>query len=219
MNERQLIRNPFGVNVFGSSIIRVEPNIVSIDFAVSRLQQRPKEAFQDVRKASQDVRKYLDQAKLGEIHASRVSISQTFRFTAGERKFVGYTARVGYHILLHELDRMDDILSDIVDAGVNEIVGVDFQTTRLKEVRAEARRQAIDAAREKAENYCKAAGVNLGRVIHIEDSNPDVLRGREGHTAAGGLPDAREGGQALDPGSINIRAAVIVAYKIEDQNP
>ena len=61
MNQEQLIKTPFGINVFGSSMIRVEPDIVSLNFAVSRLQQKPKDAFQDVRKASHDVRKYLDQ--------------------------------------------------------------------------------------------------------------------------------------------------------------
>ena len=47
-------------------------------------------------------------------------------------------------------------------AGANELTSVTFQTTRLKEVRADARRRAVAAAREKAELYCSAAGVSAG---------------------------------------------------------
>jgi uncharacterized protein YggE len=213
MNREQLIQTPFGINVFGSALIRVEPDIVSLNFAVSRLQQHPKDAFQDVRKASQDVRKYLDKAKVGEIGISRVNISQSFRFISGEQKFIGYTAKVGFHVLLRQLDRMEDILSEIVDAGVNEITSVDFQTTRLKEIRADARKQALNAAREKAENYCGAAGVDLGKVIHIEDVNPDNLNVRDEHVR--GVSSQI---QVFDPGNITISAAVVVAYKIEYQN-
>jgi uncharacterized protein len=215
MNEEQMIQNPFGINVFGSSVIRVEPDIVSLSFAVSRLQQLPKEAFQEVRKASQRVRKYLEQAKVDEVNTSRVTISQSFRYTNGEQKFIGYTAKVVFHVLLHQLDKMEDILAGLVDAGVNELDSVDFQTTKLKEIRADARRQAIIAAREKAENYCHAAGVSLGKVIHIEDVNPDELRSRTGHVEAGRLSQL----QAFDPGSITVNAAVIVAYKIDEQQP
>jgi uncharacterized protein YggE len=215
MNEEQMIQNPFGVNVFGSSVIRVEPDIVSLRFGVSRLQQHPKEAFQEVRKAAQSVRKYLEQAKMNEVNMSIVSISQSFQYTAGEQRFIGYTARIFFQVLLSQLDKMEDVLAGIVDAGVNELESVDFQTTQLKEIRADARRQAIVAAREKAENYCSAAGVALGKLIHIEDVNPDDLRSRTGHVEAGraGLLSA------FDPGSINVSAAVIVAYKIEDQQP
>ncbi|MBL0345392.1 SIMPL domain-containing protein [Candidatus Villigracilis affinis] len=215
MNQEQLIKTPFGINVFGSALIRVDPDVVSLNFSVSRLHQHPKEAFQDVRKASQGVRKYLEQAKVGEVGTSRVNISQTFRYISNENKFVGYTARVSFHVLLRQLDSMEDVLSGIVDAGVNEITSVDFQTTRLKEIRAEARRRAINAAREKAENYCTAAQVSLGKVIHIEDVNPDTLRGREGHVSYEIQPDDSGEIKVFDPGSITVGAAVIIAFKIE----
>ena len=214
MNEGQMIQNPFGINVFGSSSLRVEPDIVSLSFAVSRLQQHPKDAFQEVRKAAQAVRKYLEQAKVDEVTTSRVTIDQSFRYTANEHKFIGYTAKVVFHVLLRQLDKMEDVLAGLVDAGLNELDSVDFQTTKLKEIRAEARRQAITAAREKAENYCHAASVALGKILHIEDVNPDeLLRRGTSHVEAGRLSQS----QAFDPGSITVSAAVIVAYKIEEE--
>jgi uncharacterized protein YggE len=212
MYQEQLIQTPFGISVFGSSLIRVEPDIVTLNFVVSSLQKHPKDAFQDVRKAIHDVREYLDTARVDEIDTSRVSITQTFRYMSGVQEFIGYTAKVGFCVLLRQIDKMEDVLSGIVDAGVNEINSVDFQTTKLKEIRADARRQALVAAREKAENYCNAAGVYLGKVIHIEEVNPDDLGSKEGHVRG-----TSKEFQTFQPGNITISAAVIVAYKIEYQ--
>ncbi|MFN8414437.1 MAG: SIMPL domain-containing protein [Anaerolineales bacterium] len=211
INQEQLIQNPFGINVFGSSIIRVEPDVVSLNFAVSRTQEHPKDAFKETREASQNVRKYLEQAKIDGISTSRISISQTYKYVSGEQKFIGYTAKVVFHVLLHQLDQMEELLTGLVDAGVNELQDVEFQTTKLKEIRADARRQAIGAAREKAENYCTAAGVDLGKVIHIEDVNPDNLTRRDSHADLERASRAK----AFDAGSITVSAAVIVAFKIK----
>ncbi len=146
---------------------------------------------------------------------SRVSVSQTFRHTGGEQRFVGYTARIAFHVLLHDLDRMEDLVAGVVDAGANEVSTVEFQTTKLKEHRAEARRRAVAAAREKAENYCRAADVALGPVIHIEDVNPEMLQGREGsHVMREIEPDDTQPIRAFDPGSIIVGGAVRVAFEI-----
>ena len=201
--------------MFGSAVLRVKPDVVSLNFTVSRLEKQPKEAFAATRKTVQKVSQYLTQASIEDVGSSRINLSQAFRYVGGENKFLGYQAEVSFHLLLSDLERMEDILSGVVDAGANKINSVDFQTTRLKELRAEVRRQAVAAAREKAEIYCEAAGVTLGKVIHIEDINPEQLRGREGHRVREEIkPDNDEPLKAFDPGSIVVGGAVVVAFAL-----
>lgn len=211
----QLVQEPFGISVFGSSIIRVEPDVASLNFAVSRLEQHPRDAFRAARDGTESVRAYLDQAEVEDVGSSRIALSQSFRHTTRGREFEGYLARVAFHVLLHDLDRTEEILTGIVDAGANEIKAVEFQTSQLKEVRADARRRAVSAAREKAENYCKAAGVTLGPVIHIEDVNPTRLRGGEGHVTREVQLDDEAPPRAFDPGSIVVGGAVIIAFGLK----
>ncbi len=214
MYPTQSIERPFGINVFGSSRVRIGPDIASLGFAVARLASHPKDAFQEARAGAQSVHAFLAQLGLDDIGSSRVTLAQTFRYTEGEQRFVGYTARVAFHVLLHDLDRMEAVLSGVVDAGANEVNSVELQTSRLKEVRADARQRAVEAAREKALNYCKAAGVSLGPVVHIEDVNPDTLEmGRSGHMARETQPDDEGALRAFDPGSIVVGAAVLVAFE------
>jgi uncharacterized protein YggE len=227
MSPSQAIRQPFGVTTYGSTIIRVDPDIASIHFAVSRTENHPKEAFRVVREASKKVVDHLQTTNFKkETSSSRISLSQTWDYVGATRKFIGYTARTDFHTMLFDLDQLENLLVGIVDSGVNEISDVNFQTSRLKELRAEARRKAVEAAIAKAENYCLAAGVRLGSVIHIEDVNPDIAdffgRRYEGHAMSQNMinllePEDAEDVRAFNPGGISINAAVLMSYRIANE--
>jgi uncharacterized protein YggE len=212
-------RTTHGVGVFGSAVVRVAPDTASIVVAVSRLEQMPEAAFTKAREGARGVTAYLHKAGVKDFGSSRVTLSQEFRYTHGENKFVGYQGKIEFNVVLRELDKVDAVLSGMIAAGANTLTSVTFQTTRLKELRADARRRAVAAAREKAELYCRAAGVAVGAVVAIEDVNPETLTGRsEGHVYREARPvdDAGEPG-AIDPGATTVGAAVNVVYRIESQ--
>ena len=217
MNVTQAIQNPLGVTVFGSAVLRVEPDVASLNFTVSRLEQHPKDAFATTREAVQKVSEYLAQAGIENVGSSRINLTQSFRYVGGENTFLGYEAEVTFNLTLTDLDRMEEILVGVVDEGVNKI-HVDFRTTRLKELRTDARRRAIAAAREKAEVYCEVAGVTLGSVLHIEDVNPDqVLRGYEQNQSILRSQVLDEGSaRAFNPGNIAVNGAVIVTFALKE---
>ncbi len=132
---------------------------------------------------------------------------------------MGYGAHVGLEIILRDLDQVEPVLAGAINAGANEIGSVDFQTTRLRQFRMEARRHAVQAAEQKARVYSDAAGASLGRVLHIEDVNPESLSGmREGHAQSRApAPEAESvSTTALDPSSIVISAAVLIVYALKE---
>jgi uncharacterized protein YggE len=204
-----------GVKVFGSAVLRVEPDVAALQFAVSRQAKNPRDAFKETHTAVKALRAYLAKTgTAGDVAASRVTLSRTFEYINGRQQPTGYSARVAFNVILSDLAQMEELLAGVVDAGANEIDAVEFRTTRLKEHRAEARRRAVAAGREKAENYCRAAGVGLGPVVNIEDVSPEVLRGSgEGHTSRETSSD--EGpDRAFAPGSIVVGAAVSRVYAV-----
>jgi uncharacterized protein YggE len=205
-----------GVKVFGSAVLRVEPDVASLQFAVSRQAKQPKDAFQETHKAVKGIRTYLTQTgAAGDVAASRITLTRTFEYTNGRQQPTGYSAKVAFNVLLSDLGRMEELLVGVVDAGANEIDAVEFRTTKLKEYRAEARRRAVAAGREKAENYCRAAGVALGAVTSIEDISPEVLRGSgEGHTSREAPSDDAGPERAFAPGSIVVGAAVSLVFAL-----
>lgn len=216
MNVSQAIKSPLGVSAFGSALIRVAPDIASLNFSATRLQETPAAAFKDTRAAAQMVRQFLAKFGVKDVQASRLTLSQHWTYTDGIRRSEGYSARASFNVLLDDLEQLEAILAGVVDAGANEIDDVVFQTRQLKGLRVRARQQAAAAAREKAEIYAVALGLGVGDVLHIEDVDPDQLRGHEGHVTSGPELDDDAPTKAFDPGSITVGAAVIVVFALTD---
>lgn len=214
-----VIERPFGISVFGSTLLRVPPDSVTIRAAIARLEEKPSDAFAKARKAEQSVTAFLRKAPVKESGLSRISLSQEYRFSNNEPRSIDYVARIGLTVVISELDQIEKVLSGLVDAGANEITATEFHTIRLKELRARARELAVNAAREKAGIYAAAAKVTVGQVLHIQDVDPDTLRQESHLTAARGatqqeLADTEPEEDSLDPTAIQVGAAVMVAFAI-----
>jgi uncharacterized protein YggE len=208
-------RQPAGVKVFGSAVLRVEPDVVSLHFGVGGHAAQPREAFHATQQAAQRVRAYLSKAGIKDVAGSHINLSQRYEYVNQRNVPAGFQARITFNVLLKDLKRLEEVLVGVVDAGVDQIASVEFQASRLKEWRAEARRRAVAAAREKAENYCRAAGITLGPVLSLDDVNPNVLRGSgEGQTSSEVSDDETGEIQALTPGSIVVGAAVSITFAV-----
>ena len=213
--ESQAIVSPFGITVFGSAVSRVSPDVATIRFAVSRREEQPAEAFQKSRSAAKAVAEFLRGAGITDFGTSRVSIEEDYERNLEDRtrEFVGYRAAIGFELLIHDLDRIDEVVAGVVEAGANGVGSPSFQTTEIKAVRESVRKRAVEAAREKALLYCSAAGVGLGKVLHIEDQNPDY-HGGSYHASAPASYDDEGELRAIDPGAITVAGAVRVSYEI-----
>jgi uncharacterized protein YggE len=205
-----------GIKVFGSAVLRVDPDLVSLRIAVWRQAKQPKDAFRETHHALERVRAYLTQAGIADVAGSHITLSQAYEYVEGRNRPTGYQGQVGLNVLLADLKRLEEVLVGVVDAGANQIAGVEFRTSRLKEFRAEARRRAVESAREKAEVYCRAAGIEVGPVISLEDVHPEALRGTgEGNTSDETPPDDGAAPRVFAPGSIVVGAAVTITFAID----
>jgi uncharacterized protein YggE len=204
-----------GVHVFGSAVIRVEPDLVSLQFGVGRQAAKTRDALREAQQAALAVRAFLTKAGVSDVASSRLTLSQTTEYKDGKPRPTGYYAKFTFNVILTDLTKMEEVLVGVVDAGVNEIGSTEFRTTRLKELRMEARRRAVASAREKAENYCRAAGVTLGPVTAIEDQRPESLSGNyEQNTSREEPTDDSATTRALAPNAIPVGAAVSVTFAL-----
>jgi len=211
----QAIENPFGITVHGVAEVRTEPDVAEVKLGISRLATSAAQAFEDANGATAAVRQSLRRSGLSDdmIEVARVKLESAYEGHGHGRKFLGYQSSVRLRLVIRELNALEDVLSDAVAAGANEVESVSYLTTRLGELRAGARRRAVDAARAKAEIYCAAAEVRLGHVLHIEDVNPPQESFR-GHDVLGSDTDDAAGPSVLQSGSLTISAAVKIAFAL-----
>ncbi|MGB0065095.1 MAG: SIMPL domain-containing protein [Terracidiphilus sp.] len=220
------IENPYGISVFGSVVLRVTPDSVLINSAVTRIAHNAAEAFSEAKKGAHAVAEFLRRSNIDDFGTSRISLTSEFRFISGEQRFQGYRATVGFMVKINNLEIFESVITGIVEAGANDVRSIQFQSSDLKDLRSQARARAVQAAREKAANYAHAAGASVGKLIHIQDVNPrqaqpsghDMMRG----SGPGGqdqvssdIEESASGKQSLDPSAIEVAAAVLVAFKLD----
>ncbi|WP_212808372.1 SIMPL domain-containing protein [Micromonospora endophytica] len=209
----QMVEHPWGITAFGAASVKAVPDLVRVRFKVVRIEQTPAAAFEASRTAVRAVRGALREHGIADaaVEGSRLDLKTATEYADGSRKFIGYQCQAAFAVQSGVLDDVEPLLIDIVAAGANEIEGVDFDVTGKRELRAEARRQAVAAARAKADLYAAAASVRIGAVLHIEDVDPEqpgAARYRS-HAEA-----AATSAQDLAPGHVVVSAAVVLGYAV-----
>jgi uncharacterized protein len=207
----QMVERPWGVTAYGAASVKAVPDLVRARFKVSRTEQGAATAFAVVSDAVLGVRRVLREHGVPDaaVEQSRLGLSSSYTYGA-ERTFIGHVCEASFAVEYADLEGVQALLVDLVGAGANEIEGVDFDVSGKPELRARARRQAVGAARRKAELYAEAAGVRLGAVLHIEDVDPEQIG--DGHYR--GHQDSGDVGEAFAPGHVVVSAAVILGFAI-----
>ena len=88
----QHITNPTGVTVFGSALVRVEPDIANLSFSVSSLASTPPQAFSEARTKSTRVSTFLAESAVQDVKTSRISLHSKTEWNQNKRLNV----HVGY---------------------------------------------------------------------------------------------------------------------------
>jgi len=210
----QMIEHPWGVAAYGAASVKAVPDLVRIRFKVIRLEKTPAESFARASESVHAVREVLRGHSVPDsgVERSMLGLRSTWSSAGNRREFLGYQCTASFAVQSTDLDGVQQLLVNLVDAGANEIDGVDFDVAAKPGMRAEARKKAVGAARDKAALYAEAAGVRLGPVVHVDDVDPENSRAElyRGHGYSGG--DAA--GEDLAPGHVVVSAAVIVGFSI-----
>lgn len=209
----QMIQRPWGVTAYGAASVKSRPELVRIKFRVVRLEQTPSDAFAAANEAVRTVRRTVRGHDVPDsaVERSRLALASAWDGYGADRKFLGYRCQAAFVVETGNLENVQQLLVDIVAAGVNEIEAVDFDAAGKGEMRAEARRRAVAAARAKAELYAEAAGVRLGAVVHVEDVDPEQVGNERYRSHSSGGAAA---GEDLAPGHVVVSAAVILGFAI-----
>ncbi|MBO1329676.1 SIMPL domain-containing protein [Streptomyces sp. VRA16 Mangrove soil] len=205
------IKEPWGLSVFGAGSVSAEPVTAHLKLAVDHLAPTPKEAFAQAGGAVSRLRGVLRDHRIpdAEVSGSRLALRTEHSGYGGERTFVGYRCEATYTLLTRDLDRLEELIQDAVEAGANRVDDVLFEVENKPAMRDEARRRAVAAARRKAEVYAEACAVRLGPVVHIQDVDPESMGVRSHSGRMGGDP---ESDGVFTPGTVKVEAAVLLGF-------
>ncbi|MES3032266.1 MAG: SIMPL domain-containing protein [Patescibacteria group bacterium] len=88
---------------------------------------------------------------------------------SGRQVLTGYTASESITVKIRNTDDAGAIMQGLGSTGVSNLSGPNFAIDDEDALKAEARRKAIDDAREKAEILAKDLGVRLGKIASFQE--------------------------------------------------
>ncbi len=130
-------------------------------------------------------------------------------------KIVGYTINQMVNVKVRDFNKIGDIMSGIATQGVNTVSDLRFAIDDPKKVQNEARAEAFEEAKIKAESIAKAGGFTLGRLLSIDEGSQSPIPRYESF----GLMDAKIMAEAapaptIEPGSQDVVVNVTLRYEI-----
>jgi uncharacterized protein len=160
------------ITVNGESIVYVKPDQIVVTFGI---ETRDLEIMNSKQKNNEILKKAIVATKeLGipdkNVQTDSLSIEPRYRNGYERDEFLGYFVRNTLVVTLTETGKIEDLLTKVLQAGVNYIHGVNFETTALRKYRDQARESALKAAKEKAEAMAHVLSQSVGSPLQISES-------------------------------------------------
>ena len=163
-----------GVTVQATGTVKVVPDGVSFNFAVSVLAQSSETAMSEASATAEKVRAALDAAGVAkdDIATQNVSVYPEYLSSStGTQTLSGYRAQQMFTVTLRDTAKAGEVVDVVIAAGGNslQVYGVTPTLLDTDAAVAQAREAAIKSAKAKAKDYASLIDAGLGSVVYVNE--------------------------------------------------
>ncbi len=163
------------ITVSGQGEVQVAPDQVTVTVGVTTEGKTASEALQANTARMTELMKALKSHDIADknIQTSNFNVSPQHVFDRDGKppKLIGYTVTNQVTVKVLDVAKLGGLLDAVVQAGGNQIQGVQFSVSNPRPHLDQARLNAVADARHRAELYAQAAGVKLGGPLAINEQS------------------------------------------------
>ncbi|MBN2184667.1 MAG: SIMPL domain-containing protein [Candidatus Krumholzibacteriota bacterium] len=205
------------ITVTGRAEVRVVPDEVVLNVAVETMNEKLRQAKWENDEKVAYVFKVIRSLGLDadQVKTDFINIEPVYENSRIETKFLGFKVKTAIVITFQKIDLIADVLSAVLEVGVNRVSGLNFQTTEFRQHRDRAMLMALDAAKVKAQEMAERLGSKIGKPVLItegvQDRYPRVSNTIQSMESIGYWMDG-----PIAPGQLSIPATVSVTFELLD---
>ena len=147
------------------------------------------------------------------IRTSSYDLQPEFDYANGRQTLRGYVARNSIQLRVDDLARLGEIVDASVGAGATSVGGIRFDLRDRTAAEREALKQAVADARARAEAAASGAGLQIDRVVRIEEQRVSIEPPPRPLVMAM-RAEAAEPTTPISPGELEIRSQVTLTAAI-----
>jgi uncharacterized protein len=209
---------PPAISILGVGNVNARPDMATVSTGVVSEAKTAGEALSANTTAMTSIVAWLKENGIEDrdIQTSGFAVQPRYTYPAqqtnGERRpprIVGYTVSNQVTIRVRDLEKLGDILDQVVSEGSNQINGVSFTFSEPEKLLDMARANAMADAIRKAKIYTDAAGIGIGRITSISEIDrnrpqPQYDMARAGVVMSEAPPVPMEAGERTLSVQINV---------------
>jgi uncharacterized protein YggE len=203
------------ITVVSEGAVSLEPDMVIINVGAEARANTVSAAKTEVENVMEAISGALDWRNIAErdirtshyvIHYEREPRPAVTENTTLEIQEAYYVSNV-IRVTIRDIDKVDDVLDAVVQAGANQVYGVTYTVSDKNAWRSLAQAQAMVEARVRAQELADLAGVELGDVLSVSE----VIGGMPVPLVVGGHG---MGGGGIVPGELEYITQLEVTFSI-----
>ncbi|MBI5150959.1 MAG: SIMPL domain-containing protein [Candidatus Pacebacteria bacterium] len=204
-------------DVTGESKVTTIPDKAMVNLGITIQEQTVKLAQDKANTVINNINAEL--GKLGiqkkDIRTENYSLYPTYDYREGQ-KITGYNVNASISVSLTDFSILNQAIDAATKVGANQVGGISFTLSdeKKKEVENDARKQAIDDAKTKAQTLSQLAGMRLGKIVNVSEQPnynggpyPVAMMEKAGGGMGGGAPTT------VEPGSTTFNYSVTISYE------
>ncbi len=210
------------ISMTGEGKVNAKPDIATVTVGIVTTASTAKTAQDDNTASMNKINAAVKALGIDEkdLTTSNFSVYPNYNYDNGKNTITGYTANQNLTIKVRGVDKSTDTLGKVLDgalvSGSNQIQGVYFGFDDADNLRQQARKIAIEKAKQKAQDLADASGIKLGKVVSISESSISSPYPVMYNSAKDlGIGGAGGGTPSIEAGSQDITATMTVIFELK----
>ena len=198
------------ISVTGTGTVQAVPDMATLSIGVTTQGATAAEAMAANSARLEQVMRQLSLAGIqaADIQTSNLSLNPDWGSSSSGQAAAGFIATNTLTIRVRALDDLGAVLDAAVAEGANTLYGLTFGLADPGPALDAARKDAVQAARVRAELLAEAAGVELGRIVRIAEGGSGTDPQPMYRAEAASVPIAA--------GELGLTADVTITFEIID---
>lgn len=208
---------PDTITVTGFGSASGAPDIANLEVGVESIESDPSTAYSNTNATIDEVITALKDVGIAAEDIRTVGLN-VYQDRYGGPQFNGegqpepvYIVSNNVRVTVRDIANVPAVLDATINAGANNIYGLNFAIQNEETLASDARANALDNARDKASELAELAGVELGDIVSIVESqggfdpyNQFALNG-----VGGAQSDA-----VIEPGQLSVNVQLQITFQI-----
>lgn len=210
------------ISVSGTGTVKIDPDTARLDLGVVSNNESLEVAQTEVSEGLANITEVLTDAGIMPEDMATTSYN-VYPIAEYDRdgNYVGierYEVSSGLSIVVRDVESVGTVLDAAVEAGANNVWGISFYVEDPSSAASQARSQAVESARAKADELATASGMVVTNVVSISETSAPPPMPLQYDLERGGADMAASQEAAavpVSPGQSEVRVDLQITFEIE----